>query len=535
MLLRRAHTLRCFSARFNIGFCCLRWKRLYSEKAGSPEKPDVRKQVFERLKMPMYPSISSTKGVTSISRLRSWDNVLSPDARQYDESYTVCGRIGNLRYASSKLVFVDICDGLSKLQLTISKKLVSNSDNEALPFSNILKAFRRGDYIQCTGFIGKTSKGELSIYATELPVMLSPCLHQMPTNLLNQEKRFQQRYIDFIANPDTILTLKRRFQIIECIRNFFRKNEFTEVETPLLSHHFGGAMARPFITNDAHKQPLSLRCAPELWLKQLVIGGMHRIFELGKNFRNEGLDATHNPEFTSCEAYCAFINLGTFIDMTKLLLSEICMNVHGNLTLPHLGVSLHSDSFKTLEFIPSLENSLNQSLGVIDNSEGYRKFLLDIFEQRNIKQPKTPTVSHLLDKLLSHCVLEHLSDGPTFIVHHPEVMSPLAKSETIKYGNTEFRVSKRFELYLGKSEICNAYEEENDPMSQKEKFESQQYDRTELGDQEAPIPDADFVRALEYGLPPTTGWGMGVDRLVMLVTGQKRINEVLPFGSLRYI
>ncbi|EPX73586.1 lysine-tRNA ligase [Schizosaccharomyces octosporus yFS286] len=535
MLLRRAHILKCFSTRFNASFCCLRWKRLYSEKADSPEKPDARMQVFERLKMPVYPSISETEGITPISRLRSWDNLLLPDDRKHDESYTVCGRIGNIRYASSKLVFIDINDGLPKLQLTISKRNVTDSTNEAIPFSNILKAFRRGDYIQCTGFIGKTSKGELSIYATQIPAMLSPCLHQMPTNLLNQEKRFQQRYVDLVANPDTLLALKRRFQIIDCIRNFFRKNDFTEVETPLLSHHFGGAMARPFITNDAHRQPLSLRCAPELWLKQLVIGGMHRIFELGKNFRNEGLDATHNPEFTSCEAYCAFTNLKTFIDMTKVLLGEICMNVHGSLQLTHLGVSLDSDSFQTLEFIPSLENSLNQSLGVIDNSEGCRRFLLDIFRQRNIKQPKTPTVSHLLDKLFDHCVLERLTDGPTFIVHHPEIMSPLAKSEKIKYGDTEYLVSKRFELYLGKSEICNAYEEENNPLSQKEKFESQQYDRTELGDQEAPIPDADFVRALEYGLPPTTGWGMGVDRLVMLFTGQRRINEVLPFGSLRYI
>ncbi|EPY51230.1 lysine-tRNA ligase [Schizosaccharomyces cryophilus OY26] len=534
MLLRRAHILKCSSTKY-INFGRLGWRRLFSKKPGSSEKFDTRKEVFESLKMPMYPSISDTKKITAISKLRSWDNILLPDARQYNEAYTVCGRISNLRYASSKLAFIDVCDGLFKIQLTISKNNITDNTSQSLAFSHIIKAFRRGDYIQCSGFIGKTSKGELSIYATELPILLSPCLHQMPTNLLNQEKRFQQRYVDIVANPDTLCVLKKRFQIIECIRNFFQKNEFTEVETPMLSHHFGGAMARPFITNDAQKQPLSLRCAPELWLKQLVIGGMHRIFELGKNFRNEGLDATHNPEFTSCEAYCAFINLNTFIEMTKGLLREICMNVHGNMSLPHLGVSLESDSFQTLEFIPSLEKSLNQSLGTINNSEEYREFLLDIYEQRNFKLPKTPTVSHLLDKLFDYCVLEHLSDGPTFIIHHPETMSPLAKSETIKYGETEYRVSKRFELYLGKSEICNAYEEENDPMSQKKKFESQHYDRTELGDQETPIPDADFVRALEYGLPPTTGWGMGVDRLVMLLTGQKRINEVLPFGSLRYI
>lgn len=503
----------------------------YSEYHADIEE---RRKALGRLGISLYPSVTSDASTTTIPEIiEKWRNKITKSEIAMVR-YTVCGRISSIRYSGSKLAFFDVLYGNKKLQVVFNKKNIGTEEEMKGKFIPRLKALQKGDCIQCSGNVGRSGSGELSIYATELPKLLSPCLHPIPVKLTNYEKRFEKRFVDMMSNTKSLELLEKRYRIIESIRKFFSERGFLEVETPILSHHFGGATARPFITSDIHKLPLTLRCAPELWLKQLVIGGMNRVFELGKNFRNEGIDATHNPEFTSCEAYCAYLNLEGMKKLTEELIRFICLTINGNLQISGQTVDPEK-GFEVIEFIPALQKELNVELSPLDNSENCRKQLISIFKRCEIMLPKTCTVAHLLDKLFDSLVLKYNTSSPKFVINHPEVMSPLAKSDIKLYGAVEQRISKRFELYIGGYEICNAYEEENDPVAQYHKFQAQKYDRLQLGDDETPAPDSDFVHALEYGLPPTAGWGMGVDRLVMLMTGQSKISEILPFGSLRYV
>lgn len=325
------------------------------------------------------------------------------------------------------------------------------------------------------------------------------------------------------------------------MRDFFHDRDFLEFQTPILSENAGGAVARPFVTSSAEAQSkdIALRIAPELWLKRLVVGGVERVFEIGPAFRNEGIDSTHNPEFTMCEFYSAFSNLSNLMNQTEEFiagLAEHCQGLISNKlgSLPPIDLTRYSRPFKKLEFIPSLESALGFALPDLA-AEGAHEDLLALLEKHNIplRTDNSPNLAKLLDKLSGVYLEPHSASAPLFITHHPACMSPLSKG--FLCPRTGQQVSARAELFAGERELANMYEEENDPFSQRRKFLEQVRNRDPAdGDGDA-VVDESYVQALESGLPPTGGWGCGVERLVMLFSGARRISDCLSFGTLRNV
>jgi lysyl-tRNA synthetase class 2 len=380
-----------------------------------------------------------------------------------------------------------------------------------------------------------TSKGEPALDAIELPDILSPSLTSLPTKLDDREARVRNRHVDLLVNKNVADALRARFEIIQSIRQFLLKDKFLEVQTPILADKAGGAIAKPFTTHATEfpDKQLALRIAPELWLKRLVLGGMDRVFEIGPAFRNEGLDATHNPEFTTCEFYKSYTSLEELIEMTESMFNSLEEKVRElrlwpMRTLPKHAEGMLAGPYKRISFIPAVEAGLGQKLPDLaaENVEGE---LIAIFKDKRLPLPLSPTLPRLLDKL-SSIFIEPECEGPTFITYHPACMAPLAKSFRDK--ETGQFVSARAELFVQKREIANMYEEENSPIEQRKKFVEQGKWKD---DENKAHVDESYLDALEWGLPPTGGWGCGIDRLVMLLTGATRISDVLPFGSLRNV
>jgi lysyl-tRNA synthetase class 2 len=340
-----------------------------------------------------------------------------------------------------------------------------------------------------------------------------------------------------LVNSSTSNIFRARSRIIQHIRNFLLEDNFLEVQTPIIADKAGGAIARPFTTvaTEFSEKQLALRVAPELWLKRLVIGGMDRVFEIGPAFRNEGLDATHNPEFTTCEFYKAFAELEELISMTERLLTgitsmmvELREKLWRGYSLPELDLEMFAVPFKRIEFIPAIEEGLGEKLPDLAAPDASEQ-IVALFNKHSLNLPMSTTLPRLLDKLSSIYIEPHCT-APTFITHHPACMSPLAKSFNCR--KTSQFVSARAELFINCREIANMYEEENSPFSQREKFIEQ--GKWKDGENDGAL-DESYLEALEWGLPPTGGWGCGVDRLVMLFTGASRISDVLSFGSLRNV
>lgn len=350
-----------------------------------------------------------------------------------------------------------------------------------------------------------------------------------------------------LVNAHVIETLKMRSHIERNLMTFLESNGYLRVSTPLLTAGAGGAVARPFktVATEMENTSLNLRIAPELWLKRMLVGNMGSIYEIGPAFRNEGVDATHNPEFTMCECYKPFADLEHLMSMTENLLRNLhdCirqMGVEQFKNLPGSIVAFEQDCtesffanpFPRLPFVPSIEHEMGRKMPDL-NSPSATQDLVDLFADLDISLPANANLPRLLDALAGH-YLEPLCDKPSFITEHPAVMSPLAKSFVCP--DTGQRLSARSELFIRGTEYANMYEEENSPFEQRKKFVEQlKYREVDgEGDGKAEI-DESYLEALEWGLPPTGGWGMGVDRLVMLFTGQKRIGDVLPFGTLRNV
>lgn len=393
--------------------------------------------------------------------------------------------------------------------------------------------------IAVTGKPTRSSTGELSIQATCIPQLLTPSLVPQPFKV----EETVHRQIDMLVNRQTTDALRLRSHIIRYLRDFFHERDFLEFQTPILAGAAGGAVARPFtMTSEAIKKDVSLRIAPELWLKRLVVGGVDRVFELGPAFRNEGIDQTHNPEFTICEFYHAYANLEDLIALTETLFrgaAQHCSSlIETKLTsLPPVDLSQFDGPFPRAEFIPTLENKLSFSLPDLSAPEAYSS-LLSSLKSRSIEldQPIPQTLPKLLDRLASLYIEPLSSSGskPLFITHHPLCMSPLSKS--FLCPKTNQLVSARTELFVGGRELANMYEEENDPFSQRQKLVEQLRSRELDGEKEGdPRVDESYVFALGSGLPPTGGWGCGVERLVMLFAGTRRISDVLSFGNLRNV
>jgi lysyl-tRNA synthetase, class II len=382
-------------------------------------------------------------------------------------------------------------------------------------FSSPLPKFQKGDIIEAVGFPGRSKSGELSCKLVDFKV-LTPCLINLPDHkvgIKNPELRASKRHLDLIANPESYAVFIKRFKIISSLRLFLEKRNFIEVETPILSELSGGAVARPFKTRLRAQSDLqlNLRIAPELFLKRLVIGGFDRVFELGKQFRDEGIDSTHNPEFTSCEFYAAYTDLEEVGKMIEDLFIELA-----DLTGSKL---LFDVPFKRLNIIEELERITGIQIDPTNPLSFLDPGLISHLpiEHRNLSPSKT------FDKLVSN-LIESKCIEPTFLFGHPIFTSPLAKESPVKPGTAD-----RFELFVQGREIANAYSELNDPVEQVRRFKLQATQKEMESDAEIPEGDEEFVDALKAGMPPTTGCGIGIDRLVMLLTGQQQIRNVLLF------
>lgn len=386
-----------------------------------------------------------------------------------------------------------------------------------------------------TGKATRTPTGELTILGTHLPQLLTPSLVPLPVRLQDEDTRIRNRHVDMLVNPRTTDTLRLRAHLIRHLRDFFHARSFLEVQTPILASAAGGAVATPFTTNPPN--PLALRIAPELWLKRLVVGGLDRVFELGPSFRNEGLDATHNPEFTTCEFYQSYASLPDLITTTESLLSSLATTT-ASLSLPSLPpispVPFISPPYPQYPFLPALASHLGHPLPDLSLPTALPQLraLLTSTSHPLAGPAQTLDLPALLDKLAAHHIEPLSATTPLFITHHPVCLSPLAKS--LRCPTTNQLVSARAELFYGGRELANMYEEENDPFAQRDKFVAQAHAQTGEGDGEVLI-DEGYVEALEAGLPPTGGWGCGVERLVMVFAGAERISEVLSFGSLRNV
>lgn len=468
-------------------------------------------------------------------------------------SLIVLGRLYSSRIAGSKLVFLDVVQDGSRVQGLLNLGRLQAHNVQADQFKEFYHLARRGDIVgmifghtllawlpltytsEITGVPIRTKRGELSLNATRLPIILTPALASLPTTLDDPERRIKNRHADTLVNQRVADTLRLRSHIIQYLRNFFLSDNFLEVQTPIIAEDAGGAVARPFTTvaTEFSNKTLSLRIAPEIWLKRLVLGGMDRVFEIGPAFRNEGLDATHNPEFTSCEFYKSFADLEELIEMTESLLSGLASYtneiISSKLTsLTALDLATFATPFQRIEFIPALERAIQRKLPDLEADDATEK-VAALFVDLSQPMPSSPTLPRLLDKLAS-IYLEPSCDAPTFIIHHPACMAPLAKSFLDPATNQ--LISARVEIFVQHKEIANMYEEENSPFEQRRKFVQQVKWRDE--ENEAVI-DESYLEALEWGLPPTGGWGCGIDRLCMLMSGATRISDVLSFGSLKNV
>ncbi|KAG5514007.1 hypothetical protein PMAC_000629 [Pneumocystis sp. 'macacae'] len=480
----------------------------------------------------LYPRIRSDKKYLEISHaINKWKKILKNGERALSAGeVTIRGRIFSVRISSSKLFFYDIYASGAKIQAVCSLRAYKGDPSI---FLKINRNLRKGDAVEMIGILGKTNVGEFSIFITSKIQLLAPCVHPLPSKIKDVKKRFENRHVDFLIHPETSGYIVLRSKILTYVRTFLLNRNFLEVETPILGGLTGGANARPFYTyaNFLKKKKILLRIAPELWLKRLIIGGFDKIFEIGKCFRNEGLDSNHNPEFTMCEFYQTYASLDDLIEITKLLLSGLAKELASNCLLKDNIISLVNNGFlnnyKILDFIPSLENWLNTSFPDLDSPFAISK-LLSIANEKKIILKKPHTINRILDQLSDQFLLSQ-SNEPTFLIYHPQIMSPLAKS-SLRHGQ---KIAHRGELYIFGKEICNFYEEENSPSEQYLKMFRQQEDHNHNDDFTLQMMDSEYVNALKWGLPPTGGWGMGVDRLCMILSGTSKITEVLSFGNLR--
>jgi len=421
-----------------------------------------------------------------------------------------------------KLAFWDIRDGSGKIQLCFRHDLLNGQ-------FELLKDLDLGDIIGATGSLFRTQTGEITLLVHEF-TLLAKSLHPLPEKwhgLTDPEKRFRQRYLDLIANPEVRTIFERRSRIISAIRHFLEEQGFIEVETPVFQSIAGGAAARPFTTyHQALEETLYLRIATELHLKRLIIGGFDKVFEIGRVFRNEGLSTRHNPEFTTLESYEAYADYNRVMQMVEEMVAEVAVKVLGTTRITYQGQAIDlSPPWRRV----TLREMILERCGVdFERLTDYDSLTRALQEKGLWRQEwEARTWGKVIDKLIDAYLEPHLIQ-PTFVLDYPVEISPLAKR---KPDNP--RLVERFEAFIGGMEIANAFTELNDPLEQRRRFEEQLKLREAGGEEEGEVVDEDFLRALEYGMPPTGGLGIGIDRLVMLLTDQPSIREVILFPLLR--
>ncbi|PFH56870.1 hypothetical protein XA68_15840 [Ophiocordyceps unilateralis] len=526
------------------------------------------------------------------------------------EPVTVMGRVRSKRITGRSLIFLDLVNEFQRLQVILNKsKITSYKTRRAHKFSMMRQLIQVGDHIAVTGIASRSSTGEPSLEASQIPELLAPALEPIPERLSDAKRRMRERHVDMLVNRGVTDVLRLRAEITRHMRDHFHSRRFLEMQTPILAEDAGGAIARPFVTKALGMQMdkrLALRIAPELWLKRLVVGGFDKVFEIGPAFRNEGVDNSHNPEFTMCEFYSAYANLKDLIRETEMLICSLAAHCEKAIakelvSLPPIDMARFTRPFKQIEFVPALEQAMGLRLPKL-NAENALAEMLVLMQLTNVQMPQE--VPETLPKLLDYLAgmfLEHQSLAqPVFITHHPSCMSPLARS--FLCPRTYQLVSARAELFVCGRELANMYEEENSPWEQRRKLALHRNLVNKPGGQIGPMEEAadddsapprrgpapdgarrrrrpseedlleadlerlekqgdscgrssllekptkptrddwvttpldrSYIGALDYGLPPTGGWGCGLERLVMLFSGAQRIGDCLSFGTLRNV
>ena len=453
--------------------------------------------------------------------------------RDEDEPREVCiaGRMMSRR-VMGKATFLELLDSRGRIQVYITRDDICPEEDKTLYNSLVKKLLDLGDFIGVKGYVFRTKTGEISVHVREL-TLLAKSLKPLPSPkekdgevfdaFEDPELRYRRRYVDLIVNPNVKETFYKRAKVITTMRSILDEAGYTEVETPTLQNIPGGASARPFITHfNALSQEMYCRIATELYLKRLIVGGFEGVYEIGKNFRNEGMDRTHNPEFTCVELYVQYKDYNWMMDFTERMLEKICIAVNGK---PETEIDGKVISFKApYRRLPILD-AIKEETGYDLNGKSEDE-IRAIAEKLGIEVDETMGKGKLIDEIFGE-TCEGKFIQPTFITDYPVEMSPLTKMHREKAGLTE-----RFELMVNGKELANAYSELNDPIDQEERF-LEQMRLADKGDDEAMLIDQDFLRALQYGMPPTSGIGIGIDRLVMLLTGNTTIQEVLFFPQMK--
>jgi len=458
--------------------------------------------------------------ITKFNRTHTSEDI----EKHYDElegkDVTVAGRIMSKRIMG-KASFCHIQDATGKIQSYVSINDLGEESYKQFKEDDI------GDIIGITGFVFKTKTGEISIHAKEL-VLLTKSLRPLPEKfhgLKDTDLRYRQRYVDLIVNPEVKQTFEKRIKIIKEMRRILDEKGYMEVETPILQTIAGGATAKPFITHhNSLDIDMYLRVAPELYLKRLIVGGFDKVYEIGRNFRNEGMDIKHNPEFTNMELYAAYENMEDMMAITEELISTIAKNVLGTTKITYQGVEIDlTPAWRRVTMIDIVKEKTGVDFNEIETDEqaqeAARKAGIEIDP---IKTTRGDILAQFFDEKVEETLIQ-----PTIVYNYPIENSPLAKKVP-----EDPRMTQRFELFIGGREYANAFSELNDPIDQYERFLAQVKAR-EAGDEEANMMDTDFVNALEYGLPPTGGLGIGLDRLIMLLTDEASIRDILLFPTMK--
>ena len=443
----------------------------------------------------------------------------------------IAGRLMGRRIMG-KASFAELMDSKGRIQVYVTRDDICPEEDKTLYNSVFKKLLDLGDFIGVKGFVFRTQTGEISVHAREI-TLLSKSLKPLPVvkekdgvvyDAFNDpELRYRQRYVDLLVNPEVKEIFRKRSKVVSTMRQVLDEAGYTEVETPILQPIPGGASARPFITHhNSLDTDLYLRIATELYLKRLIVGGFEGVYEIGKNFRNEGMDRNHNPEFTCMELYVQYKDYNWMMNFTEQLLERICVAVNGT---PETVIDGKTISFKApYRRLPILE-AIKEKTGHDLNGKSEEE-IREVCKQLGLEIDDTMGKGKLIDEIFGE-FCEGTFIQPTFIIDYPVEMSPLTKMHRSKPGLTE-----RFELMVNGKELANAYSELNDPIDQEERFKEQMR-LADKGDDEAMIIDHDFLRALQYGMPPTSGIGIGIDRLVMLMTGKTFIQEVLFFPQMK--
>ena len=460
--------------------------------------------------------------ITKYDRTNTAGEIKSNYEEFEGKDVSVAGRIIAKRIMG-KASFCTIQDSDEKIQSYVSINDLGEDSYKAF------KTWDIGDIIGIKGFVFKTRTEEISVHAKEV-VLLSKSLRDLPEKfhgLKDMDLRYRQRYVDLIMNPEVKNTFIMRSKIIKEIRNILDEKGYLEVETPILNTISGGATARPFITHhNTLDIDMYLRIATELNLKRLIVGGYDKVYEIGRIFRNEGMDIRHNPEFTSIELYAAYEDYNDMMDITEEIFSKVAMKVLGTTKINYQGVDIDlTPSWKRISMIDSIREACGIDFNTINTDEE----ALNIAKEKGIEVPEIKKTRGDIISLFFDEYVEKTLVQPTFIYDYPVEISPLAKRK-----KSDLRLTERFEVFIGGREYGNAFSELNDPIDQYERFKKQ-VEARDAGDDEAGMMDEDFINALEYGMPPTGGLGIGIDRLIMLLTDSASIRDVLLFPTMKPI